>query len=119
MNRRGRMSPRNTRSRLLVVAVPALAIAAAIATVALSGAAVTWPAMKTIPAVAPSTLRRSLEQAAGLVPPPEKPYVLDSEGAKLESDPRAPRDPTSWSWTRPGSATAALPDEAAAARPAP
>ncbi|TMQ63355.1 MAG: hypothetical protein E6K77_05495 [Candidatus Eisenbacteria bacterium] len=111
------MSPRNTRSRLLVVAVPALAIAAAIATVALSGAAVTGPAMKTIPAVAQSTLRRSLEKAAGLVPPPEKPYVLDSEGAKLEIDPRAPWDPTSRIWTRPGRATAELYYETPGDRP--
>ena len=102
------MPPQNTRPPLLVVAGPVVMIAAAIANVALLGAAVAGPAMKTIPASAQNTLRRSLERAAGLVPLPEKPYVLDSEGAKLEIDRRAPWDPRYRIWTRPGRATAEL-----------
>ena len=92
------MPSRNTTASLLVLAVLAGPL----------GAAGTGPAMKAIPAVAQNTLRRSLERAVGLVPTPGKPYVLDSEGAQLKIDPRAPWDPTSKIWARPGRATAEL-----------
>lgn len=100
------MPPRNTRSSIAIVVVAA--VAAAVANAIPLGAAVMGPLMKTIPAVAQATLRRSLEKAVGLVPAPGKPYVPDSEGPKLEIDPRAPWDPGSRTWARPGRATAEL-----------
>ena len=106
MNRRGRTPPRNTRSSIAIAVV--VVVAAAIANAIPLGAAVMGPLMKTIPAVAQDTLRRSLEKAVGLVPAPGKPYVPDSEGPKLEIEERAPWDPSSKTWIRPGRATAEL-----------
>jgi hypothetical protein len=72
--------------------------------------------MKTIPPPAVETLRRSLREAQGLIPAPEKPYTLHAEETKLELESTAPWDAGSKTWTRPARATAEsyydVPDDA-------
>ena len=64
------------------------------------------PSMKTIPPPALETLRRSLKESAGLLPAPDKPYVLLAEETKIEVDPGAPWHPRLKVWERPAHATA-------------
>ena len=64
------------------------------------------PSMKTIPPPALETLRRSLKESAGLLPAPDKPYVLLAEETKIEVDPGAPWHPRLKVWVRPAHATA-------------
>jgi len=93
-------------SRRAVAELAAAAVAAAMAVAIPLGAAVTGPAMKAIPPASLEALHRSLQEVAGLVPAPGKPYVLDPEGPKLDIDPHAPWDPDVKTWTRPARATA-------------